>query len=106
MIDLFAKGFIDVKLSEGLFGAVKALREEKELALLALEDRQRHRNAAAEIELRIVEWCREVLKRLDGLDIEGRRGILAAFGASVPATRGAVSLTVVYPEAAPSRAPD
>lgn len=103
---LFANALIDVNSLERLVGQLKALCEEKRGALRGLEDRQRDRDAAAEIKLRIVEWCREVLKRLDGLDIEGRRGILAAFGASVRATRGEVSLTVAYPEAAPAGSPE
>ena len=95
LLDLFQKSYIDEELLEGRIGPLKALSDEKESALQALEDQQRHRDDAAEVERRIVEVCREVSKRLDGLDFEGKRATFAAFGAKVQATREEMSMTVV-----------
>ena len=39
--------------------------------------------------------CREVSKTLEGLDFEGKRATLAAFGARVQVTREEMSITVV-----------
>ena len=95
LLDLFQKAFIDEDLLEGQIGPLKAFSDEKERALQALEDQQRHKDDAAEIERRVIEACREVSNRLDGLDFEGKRATLAAFGARVQATREEMSMTIV-----------
>jgi hypothetical protein len=76
-------------------GPVKSLCDEKERALRILEEQQRFQDDAAEMELRIVEQCRELSRRLENLDFEGKRGVFAAFGLMVEATREGVSITVV-----------
>ena len=95
LLDLFQKAFIDEDLLEGQIGPLKALSDEKERALQALEDQQRHKDDAGKVERRIIEACREVSKRLDGLDSEGKRATLAAFSVRVQATREEMSMTVV-----------
>ena len=95
LLDLFQKAYIDDDLLKGQIGPLKALHDEKERALQALEDQQRHKDDAAEVERRIIEACREVSKRLDGLDFEGKRAAFAAFGVRVQATREEMSMTIV-----------
>ena len=95
LLDLFQKEFIDEDLLAGQIGPLKALAEEKERALQALEDQQRHKDDVSEVEARIFEACREIAKKLDTLDFEGKRAAFAAFGVKVQATREDMSMTVV-----------
>ena len=95
LLDLFQKAYVDEDLLAGQIGPLKALCDEKERDLRALEDQQRFKDDAAEVERRIVEVCREVSGKLDGLDFEGKRATLAAFGVKVQATRDEMSMTVV-----------
>ena len=87
--------YIDQELLEGQIGPVKALCDEKERALQVLEDQQRHRDDAAEVERRIVEICQQVSQKLECLEFEGKRATLAAFGAKIEATREEMSITIV-----------
>lgn len=87
--------YIDQGLLESQIGPVKALCDEKEQALRVLEDQQKHRDDATEVESRITEICEEVSKKLDGLDFKGKRATLAAFGVKVEATREEISITIV-----------
>ena len=95
LLDLFQKEFIDEDLLAGQIGPLKALTEEKERSLRVLEDQQRYRDDVSEVEARIFEACREIAKKLDTLDFEGRRAAFAAFGVKVQATREDMSMTVV-----------
>ena len=76
-------------------GPVKALCDEKERALRVLEDQQRFKDDAAQMERRIAGLCRKLSRRLENLDFEGKRSLFAAFGLKVEATRDDVSITVV-----------
>ena len=93
LLGLFGKDLVNEGLLEAQVDPLKALTDEKERALQALEDQQRHKDDAAEIERRILDVCREVSKKLDGLDFEGKRATFAAFGAKVQATRDEMSMT-------------
>ena len=95
LLELFQKAYIDEDLLAGQIGPLKALSDEKERALGVLEDQLRQKDDAAEVERRIIAVCREVSKRLDSLDYEGKRATFAAFGAKVEATRENMSMTVV-----------
>ena len=95
LLELFQKAYIDEELLEGQIGPLKALTDEKESALRVLEDQQRCNDDATEVERRIVEACREVFKKLDALDFEGKRATFSAFGVKVQATCDEMSITVV-----------
>ena len=95
LIDLYQKAHIDQDLLEGQIGPLKALCDEKERALRVLEDQQRLKDDASEVEHRIIEVCRKVSDKLDTLDSEGKRATFAAFGVKVQATRDEMSMTVV-----------
>ena len=95
LLELFQKAYVDEDLLKGQIGPLKALSDEKDRALQALEDQQRHKDNAAEVERRVMAVCREVSKRLEGLDFEGKRATFAAFGARVQVTREEMSMTVV-----------
>ena len=63
LLELFQKTYIDEDLLEGQIGPLKALRDEKERALRALEDQLKQKDDAAEVERRIVAVCREVSEK-------------------------------------------
>ena len=89
------KDFIDQDLLGLQIGPVKALCDERERALRVLEEQQRLKDDAADMERRIVEQCRRLSRKLETPDFEGKRSIYAAFGLKVEATREDVSITVV-----------
>ena len=95
LLDLFQEEYVDEDLPAGQIGPPNALRDEKEGALTTLEDQQRHKGDAAEVERRIVEVCRQVQEKLDNMDSKGKRPTLAAFGVKVQATREEISMTVI-----------
>ena len=105
LLGLLVRACIDQEMYQRLNGPLRARREEKERALRGTEERQRHRDTAAEIAGQAAEVCREALKRLYGLDIEAKRATFAAFGARVRAASGEISLTASYPGSSGRRRP-
>ena len=95
LLDQRQMDYIDQDLLEAQIGPVKALCDEKERALWVLEDQQRQKDDAVEVESRIVEICKQVSEKLDSLDFDGRRATLAAFDVRVQATREELSMTIV-----------
>lgn len=95
LLKLYRKDFVDQDLLAGENGPLMALTEEKERALRVLEDQQRYKDDVSKVEGRIFDACREIAKKLDTLDFEGKRATLAAFGVKVQATREDMSMTVV-----------
>ena len=85
------KDYIDQDLLDLQTGPVKALCDEKGRALRVLEEQQRLKDDAADMERRIVERCR----KLENLSFEGKRSMFAAFGLKVEATREDVSITII-----------
>ena len=95
LLEQRGRDVIDQDLLELQIGPVKALSDEKELALRVLEEQERLRDDAADVERRIVEQCHRLVERLDTLDFDGKRALFSALGLKVEATREDVSITVV-----------
>ena len=94
-------GLIDDELILGQLAPLRALFDEKQRALAALEEQEQERNRddTALIESRIVEMCQGVSSKLDDMDFQGKRALLEAFGVKVQATREDFQLVVeVSPE--------
>ena len=89
------KDVIDQEILESQIAPVKALCDEKERGLRVLEDQQKSKDDAAEVERRIVEMCQQFSEKLDGLDFEGKRSTMAAFGVKIEATRDDMLITLV-----------
>ena len=89
------KDFIDQEILESQIGPVKALCDEKERSLRVLEEQQKQRDDEDAAEARIKEFCDRLAAKLPGLDFDGKRATLAAFGVKVLATVTELSVTVV-----------
>ena len=83
------------RILERQIGPVKALCHEKERVLRVLEQQQRFKDDAADMERRIAEQCRKLSRKLETLDFEAKRSMLGAFGLKVEATRDEASITLV-----------
>ena len=83
----------DILLSES--ASLRLLCDEKEQALRALEEQQRNREAAAEADDRIREFCERISERLKDLDFDGKKAVLSALGTRVVVTKESISITVV-----------
>ena len=95
LIEQRQKDFIDQDILESLIGPVKALCEDKERSLHVLEDQQRLADDVNKAEQRIFDYCELLSERLDGLDFEGKRSTMAAFGVKVEVTPEDLAITVV-----------
>ena len=73
MLEQRQKDYIDQELMERQTGPVKALCDEKERALRVLEEPQRFKDDAAEMERRIVDQCKKC-PRTWRLSISRERG--------------------------------
>ena len=62
--------------------------------MVLLEEQERNKDDAAEVERRIVGQCRKLARKLDTFDFDGKRATFAAFGMKVEATREDVSIMV------------
>lgn len=63
------------------------LREERQRALLLLEDRQALNQTAEEAERRINDFCQRVSEALEGQDFVGNPATFSAFGVKVTAMK-------------------
>ena len=95
LMELWQKDMIDMELLEGQIAPLKTLCEEKEQELRVLEEQQRGRDDAAELESRIIGLCQQFSDKLDQMDFDGKRATLAAFSAKVNASREELSITMV-----------
>ena len=94
LIEQRQKDVIDQEILESQIGPVKLLCDEKARLLGALEDQQKRKDAVADAEERIAEYCGRLAEGLDNLDQAGKRATFAAFGVKVEATRDDLSLTL------------
>ena len=105
------KDIIDQELLESQIAPVKLLCDEKERLLGALEGQQKRKDAVADAEKRIAEYCGRLAEGLDNLDQEGKRATFGAFGVKVEATPDDLSVileidpaaTIIQPSSAQSR---
>ena len=86
LIEQRQKDFIDQDILESQIKPLKVLCDDKEQTLRSLEAQQRQNYDVSATEQRFAEFCREVSAALPGLDFEGKRSTLAAFGVKVLAT--------------------
>ena len=94
LIEQRQKDVIDQEILESQIGPVKLLCDEKARLLGALEDQQKRKDAVADAEERIAEYCGRLAEGLDNLDQAGKRATFAAFGVKVEATRDDLSVTL------------
>ena len=95
LIRLSGKTEIDQDILLGESASLRLLCGEKEQALRALEEQQRNKEAAAEADDRIREFCERISERLKNLDFDGKRAVLSALGVKVTVTKQNISITVV-----------
>ena len=75
------------------------IQDEKQRALALLEEQERSRDDAALDQGRIVEMCERVSSKLDGLDFQGKRAVMEAFGVKIHVIRDDFRLVMeVSPE--------
>ena len=93
------EGLIDENIFFGQFAPVRAIQDEKQRALALLEEQERSRDDAALDQGRIVEMCERVSSKLDGLDFQGKRAVMEAFGVKIHVIRDDFRLVMeVSPE--------
>ena len=94
LIELRQKDIIDQDILEGQIAPVRLLCDEKARQFSTLEEQQKQKDAAVDVEERIAEYCGRVAEGLDNLDQAGKRATFAAFGVKVEATREDLAVTL------------
>ena len=94
LIELRQKDIIDQDILEGQISPVRLLCDEKARQFSTLEEQQKQKDAAVDVEERIAEYCGRVAEGLDNLDQAGKRATFAAFGVKVEATREDLAVTL------------
>ena len=94
LLDLRQNDVIDQGILESKIAPVKLLCDENERELRVLKDQQKMKDAVADAEERIAEYCGRLAEGLDHLDQKGKRATFAAFGVKVEATRDDLSVTL------------
>ncbi len=94
LIELRQKDIIDQDILEGQIAPVRLLCDEKARQFSTLEEQQKQKDAAVDVEERIAEYCSRLAEGLENLDQAGKRATFAAFGVKVEATREDLSVTL------------
>ena len=97
---LAKKPDFDIEIVAAQNAPILALRRELEQSLKDLEEQQAHRDEAAEMEMQVIEYCHTIGENINSIkDFDAKRETLAAFGAKVWGTKGAVKIVAfVNPE--------
>ena len=94
LLELRQLDLIDLDLLQAQLGPLKALCDEKEATLRLLKEQRRQNDDAADVAARVAEYCQLLSEQLDNLDLEGKRGTMAAFGVEFEATRDVLSISI------------
>ena len=94
-IMLFGNENVNQEILERESASLKWLREAKEREVRVLEEQQKQKDAGARAEEQIEAFCEQMSENLAGLDFDGKRATLGAFGVKVVATKENIAITVV-----------